>query len=146
VLAATATSGLANPAKGYPITGTTNALLYTCYNSQAKRLEVQALAALQFGKLTTWHSATDRQPVALANSTGNGSDGLPLGILVRNGLANLPGAWKTAIWETFFTKVTTGQNPASLNLWILDKVPTTTAAMSTVTRNTAVCPLGTEGA
>ena len=28
----------------------------------------------------------------------------------------------TGIVETFFTKVTTGNNPSSLNLWIQDKL------------------------
>ena len=126
VLPTTATTKLANPAAGYPIVGTTNALLYTCYDSTAKRLAVEALAALQFGKLTK-DSTGANIPAALVTSTAKGSDGQAIGILPRNGIAPLPGAWKTAIWETFFQKITSGNNPSSLGLWIQDKIPTTQA-------------------
>jgi ABC-type phosphate transport system substrate-binding protein len=149
VLPATATTGLANPGKGYPIVGTTNLLLYTCYNSYQKRAAVVAMAALQFGKLTSSDGgAANPFNPALATSTGKGADGLPLGILARNGLANVPAAWKTALWETFFTKVTSGNNPSQLNLWIQDKLPTTSAlidgntANGEVKQNTAVCTAG----
>jgi ABC-type phosphate transport system substrate-binding protein len=148
VLPATATTGLANPAKGYPVVGTTNLLLYTCYNSPAKRAAIVAMAGLQFGKLTSSDNGVSNPfNPALANSTGKGSDGLPLGILARNGLGNIPAAWKTAIWETFFTKVAGGNNPSQLNLWIQDKLPTKTTMIDgvgtdDVKQNTAVCTAG----
>jgi hypothetical protein len=153
VLAANATTGLANPAKGYPLVGTTNLLLYTCYNSPAKRNVVIAMAALHFGKLGGTSTPTGSHfPVALENSTGKGADGLPLGILARNGLSNLPAPWKNAIWETFFSKTISGNNPASLNLWIQDKLATTNAlidgntANGEVSRNTTQCSADNVGA
>lgn len=130
VLPAAATDRLANPAKGYPITGTSNLMLYTCYSTPAKRLAIHALAALGFGKITKDNTSTGRVPAQLYSSTGKGSDGLQLGILPRNGLAFLPPAWKTAIWETFFQKITKAapNNPATIGgvngLYIQDKLPT----------------------
>lgn len=127
---------LANPATGYPIVGTTNALLYTCYDSAAKRSAVVALAALQFGKLVTSASGV-KFPVALVNSTAKGSNGLQIGILSQNGISNLPASWKNAIWETFFAKVvkTTTPSPASLNLYIQDKLPTSQATYDALKSN-----------
>lgn len=138
---------LANPVTGYPIVGTTNLLMYTCYSTPAKRNAMMALASLQFGKITS-DSVNAKVPAALVNSTANGTGGLPVGILVRNGIANMPASWKTAILETFFSKVITLTNPASLNLWIQDKLPATTAlidgnlANGEVIQNSAVCPAG----
>lgn len=126
VLATTVTTKLANPTAGYPIVGTTNALLYTCYDSTAKRLAIVALAGLQFGKITL-NNTGGHVPAALTTSTAKDSVGYPIGILPRNGIAPLPGSWKTAIWETFFQKITSGSNPSSLGLWLQDKLPTTAA-------------------
>lgn len=132
VLHTTATTELANPSAGYPIVGTTNLLIYTCYDSTAKRLAVEALAALQFGKLT--HDSTGAWvPAGLVTSTTKGADGLPIGILPRNGIAPLPTTWRTAIWETFFQKVTSGNNPSSLNLWIQNKLPLSQAEIDSNT-------------
>src|SRR5262249_32136502 len=117
---------IANPATGYPLVGTTNALLYTCYNSAAKRGAVMSMAALHFGKV----AARDEKPgvrlnAALSTSTGKGADGTPLGILGRNGIAAMPTTWKNAIWETFCSKVhKTTNSPDSLKIFIQDKLKT----------------------
>ena len=85
------TSPLADPtaANSYPIVGTTNVLLYSCYaNSQV---------AVLIPKFFAWYSkSTTVQEV-------------PDGLLVKNGLAALPGPWRTAISETFMAN-TTGLN------------------------------------
>jgi len=85
------TSPLADPTAktAYPMVGTTNVLLYSCYaNSQ-----VAALVP----KFFAWYTkSTTIQEV-------------PDGLLVKNGLAALPGPWRTAISETFMGN-TTGLN------------------------------------
>lgn len=126
VLPATATDRLANPVAGYPIIGTSNLLMYTCYSTPEKRLAMNAFANLHFGKITK-DFADAKIPAALVTSTGKGADLYPLGILARNGLAPLPASWKNAILETFFSKTISGANPSTLNLWIQDKLPTTAA-------------------
>jgi len=85
------TSPLADPTAttAYPMVGTTNVLLYSCYaNSQV---------AVLVPKFFAWYSkSTTVQEV-------------PDGLLVKNGLAALPGPWRTAISETF-TSNTSGLN------------------------------------
>jgi len=89
---ASKTSPLANPtaANGYPIVGTSNVLLYTCYAS-----------AKQYGALTgylKWYN--DNAVVTDSN----------LGILAQSGFAPMPVAWRKAIRDTFLS------NTAGLNL------------------------------
>lgn len=85
------TSPLADPTAktAYPMVGTTNVLLYSCYaNSQV---------AVLIPKFFAWYSkSTTVQEV-------------PDGLLTKNGLAALPGPWRTAISETF-TSNTSGLN------------------------------------
>lgn len=118
----TSTGSLANPNVGYPIVGTTNMLLYTCYASPANRMAVHALAALQFGKIAK-DSTGANIPAKIVSNTAKDAGGLFTGILPRNGIAPLSGPWVTAIWETFFSKTVSGNNPSALNLWIQDRLP-----------------------
>lgn len=134
VLPTNATTKLANPALGYPIVGTTNLLFYTCYATPAARNAITLLANLQFGKVTK-DSAGLAVPAALVNGTVLNASNRLIGVLAQNGISNLPSAWKTAIFETFFSKVITGNNPSSLNLWLQNKLPTTQAE---ITSNTIV--------
>jgi ABC-type phosphate transport system substrate-binding protein len=106
VEAASKTSVLANPTatNGYPIVGTSNILLYTCYAS-----------AKQFGALTgylKWYN--DNAIVTDSN----------LGILAQSGFAPMPSAWRKAISETFLG------NGSGLNLNIA-KVGTGASGCST---------------
>jgi ABC-type phosphate transport system substrate-binding protein len=123
--ASVASNPLAQPVNGYPIVGTTNMLLYTCYANADVRKAVQAFAELHLGKLTVGDNiaATAKVPAKLVTNVAKSSDGLPTGILARNGIAPLPAQWVNAINETFFTKVVSGNNPGALNLWIQDKLP-----------------------
>ena len=121
---------LANPAGGYPIVGTTNLLIYTCYANNAARNALTQLANLQFGKVTK-DSTGAAVPAALVNSTAKSSSGQLIGLLAQNGIANLPTSFKTAILETFFTKTISGANPSLLNLYIQTKLPTTQAEVGT---------------
>jgi ABC-type phosphate transport system substrate-binding protein len=89
------TSPLADPTAktAYPVVGTTNALLYTCYTNN----QVAVLTA----KFFAWYlKSTTIQEV-------------PDGLLTKNGLAALPAPWRTAITETFTN------NTSGLNLNIL---------------------------
>ncbi len=88
------TSPLANPTAktAYPVVGTTNFLGYTCYTSP----KVAKLVKSYF----TWY---------VKNVT---VEEIPDGLLVKNGLASLPVAWRNAITETFLN------NNSNLNLTI----------------------------
>lgn len=88
------TSQLANPTgnKAYPIVGTTNALLYTCYKNGKQAAVIK--------KFFTWYIKN------------NVVQEVPDGLLTKNGLASLPTAWRTAINETFL------KNSSGLNLTI----------------------------
>jgi ABC-type phosphate transport system substrate-binding protein len=123
--ASVASNPLAQPVNGYPIVGTTNMLLYTCYANADVRKAVQAFAELHLGKLTVGDNiaTTAKVPAKLVTNVAKASDGLATGILGRNGIAPLPAQWVNAINETFFTKVVSGNNPAALNLYIQDKLP-----------------------
>jgi ABC-type phosphate transport system substrate-binding protein len=88
------TSPLADPAgkTSYPVMGTTNVLLYTCYASPKVAGVVK--------KFFTWYTKN-----AVVQE-------VPDGLLTKNGLASLPTAWRTAITETFLN------NKSGLNLTI----------------------------
>jgi ABC-type phosphate transport system substrate-binding protein len=129
--ATTAANPLANPAKGYPIVGTSNVLLYTCYADAPTRQAVNGMFATFQGKTTrdsTGTTATSAIPTKLFSDPVKG-------VLARNGLAAMPAAWQTAIAETFLKSSTqvgiVGNATTKLgarNLWIQSAIPTTTAA------------------
>ncbi len=84
-------SALANPAAttaaAYPIVGTSNFIAYTCY-------------------------ASSTSVTALINFFNHvGTNAGEAGILSNAGLAALPGAWQTAISQTFLAPTATGTNP-----------------------------------
>lgn len=131
---------LAAPVKGYPIVGSTNGLLYTCYATTERRQAVNGFFATLMGK-TPKDSNNQAFAVAFATDAVNG-------LMAKNGLAPLPGSWKNAITETFFKKsVQVGDtaNPATSklgdrNLWIQDKIPTApTGAGSINNANLTIC-------
>lgn len=137
------TEALANPTTGYPIVGTSNALLYTCYKSTAVRSALEGFLALHLGKFGGVASSDGAKfPAALVSSVAPDAGGLPTGIDAKNGIAPLSASFVQAIFETFLTKTTTGSNPSSLNLWIQDKLPTTTAAIA-ATKSNVSCSANT---
>lgn len=122
VPATTVSAGsLANPALGYPIVGTGNVLIYTCYANQNVRNALQNHLSMYVGKVTLADDLT-KVPAKLLTSTSKDSAGNLIGLLPNNGFAPMPAQWATAINETFLTKTTTGNNPSTLNLWIQDKL------------------------
>ncbi len=135
---------VAAPIKGYPMVGTSNALLYTCYATPARRQAINGFFATLIGK-TPKDSLNQAMPAALV------TDGV-YGIFAKSGLAALPGAWRTAIAETFLkssAQLGTIGAPASKlglrNLWIQDKIPTTPTGAGSVTAANTLC-VGKPGA
>jgi ABC-type phosphate transport system substrate-binding protein len=144
VAAADKAAGIANPTKGYPIVGTSNALLYTCYATPARRQAVSGFFATLIGK-TPKDSLNQAMPAALVTDGVNG-------IFSKNGLGALPASWRTAIAETFFKssaqlgKVGDPTTKLGLrNLWLQDKIPTTPTGAGSITAANTLC-VGKPGA
>lgn len=123
----TAANPLAAPIKGYPIMGTSNVLLYTCYADAPTRRAINGVWATFVGKTTldsTGTTTASKIPPKLLTD--------PLkGVLAKNGLAAMPGAWTAAIAETFLkSSVQVGiigdatSKLGARNLWIQNKIPT----------------------
>ncbi len=121
VLYATPSNSLANPRLGYPITGTTNFLGYTCYATTATRLSVNLFLTAYMGSLTK-NSANGNVSAGLFTSTNATNPGL----LAQLNIAPLPQSWRTAITDTFLRK---SSNAAlgNRNLWISSLLPTKNA-------------------
>ena len=127
----TTANPLASPTKGYPIVGTSNVLLYTCYADAPTRQAIDGVWATFMGKTTRDSTGTT---TASAIPTALFTDGNK-GVLAVGGLAAMPLAWRNAVAETFLkSSAQLGQAgvPASKlglrNLWIQSAIPTTTAA------------------
>ncbi len=121
---------LANPNAGYPITGTTQFLGYSCYSTDAKRFGLVEFLSLNFGKVT---KTSTNAPISANTFKGTGATAL--GLLAKAGIAPLPTAWQNAINETFLKKsvqASGGTVLGSLNLWIQDKLPTKAADVDNV--------------
>lgn len=120
---------IAAPVKGYPIIGTSNILLYTCYATPERRQAVNGFVATVMGKTTKDYN-NDTVAAGLFSDATNG-------LFTKNGLAPLPGSWRNAITETFLKKSVQVGDPAVgattqlglRNLWIQDKIPTAAAPL-----------------
>jgi phosphate transport system substrate-binding protein len=88
-------------AASYPIVGTSNHLLYTCYASSDVRRTLVAFMETYYGSPT------------ITNTSGT----TKLGVLAQAGLAPLPAAWRTAIRQTFWGTPASAPSLA-LNLYI----------------------------
>lgn len=138
-------TGLAIPTGGYAITGVSFALLYTCYNSTAKRLAVVNAFATGLGKQTKVAVARTISPtstttsVSLSGNTFKGTGATAVGIITQFGLGIVPGAWTNAIFETFLRRSAQVSNGVALSqlsanatlngtvnggLWIQSALPT----------------------
>jgi ABC-type phosphate transport system substrate-binding protein len=119
---------LANPAKGYPVVGTTNLLTYTCFSSQAKVHGIANFVQYLTGKVTKKNAAGGSpSSITLSANTFPSTAAANLGILAKANIATVPAAWRAAYVETFFKKST--QNSGGLlgarNLWIQSAQATT---------------------
>jgi len=129
----TVNSGLANPAKGYPITGPSFMLLYTCYAPDApvapstfavpaKRLAVANQLGVLLGTVSKKSNNT-----SLNVNTFRGTASTQLGILTKQNVTVVPTAWRNAINETFLKRSTQSSGGGTLgnqNLWIQSAAPT----------------------
>jgi ABC-type phosphate transport system substrate-binding protein len=136
-LYSTPTATLANPVKGYPITGPSFGLFYTCYAPDApvapstfavpaKRLQTAQLIGILLGTVTKKSNGTP-----LSVNTFRGTASTSLGILTQQNLSVPPTAWRNAINETFLKRSTQPgtlpSGPTTLgaqNLWIQSAAPT----------------------
>ena len=139
------TNNLAAPLAGYPITGATYLLTYTCFKPASpgldgsgnpipafdglnqKRFAIANYMGLMIGKVTK-----DSLNHAISANTFKGTGATSLGIIPGNNIAQPSAAWQTATYETFLKK-STQVSPTSatvlgsLNLWIQDAAPSTTS-------------------
>lgn len=115
VASTAASEAIANPARGYPIVGTTNAVLYTCYPDNVRRALASRdgglfpfiLGQLNDAPLNTAPNTTTNVASAnvaavrtiVSSSSNNATTG---GVIARAGLAPIPASWATAINQTFF--------------------------------------------
>jgi lysophospholipase L1-like esterase len=87
-------AALAFPDKGYPVVGSANALLYTCYADPNVRQGISHFMSLFLDTVKKDGSSSVFSTKLVSDASS--------GILGRNGFGTLPAAWKSAIANTFF--------------------------------------------
>ncbi len=103
------------PTKGYPVTGPSNFLTYTCFSTDGKRSAISNLVGYLTGSITKRNSGA-----ALDTTTFTGTTTAALGILTKSNFALVPGSWIAAINETFLSN---SAAVGSKNLWIQSVQP-----------------------
>ncbi len=116
------TGNLASPSTGYPLTGTTQMNLATCYSNPAIRNALATFISETFGLLTKTSKGVALNP-NLLNGTENGK----VGIKTQTGIATMPKAWIQAVRETFLS-VSLNTTLKSKQLWLQNGLPTTAVA------------------
>lgn len=122
VLYPSATNTLANPRVGYPITGTTQYLGYTCYASKATRMGVTLFLNAYMGNVTRNSANRNVSPLLFTSV----SDAAP-SLLSQLNVAPLPRGWRVAITDTFLRR-STNAALGNRNLWISNAFPLRNAA------------------
>lgn len=141
-------STLANPPVGYPITGTTQLVTGTCFADPSIRNALVAFMTASLGKLANGATAVpDKKTLSLMFTS---SSTKTLGIKAQMGIAPLPKAWVTALFETFLVRSKQkAPDKVSLlvdrNLYIQNGVPTAkvTGAVNQLTGVKRTAPLTT---
>lgn len=107
VLYPTPTTGLANPSAGYPVTGTTQILLNTCYKST------------NYPHIVKWLGYNVATPTTVFTDPATG-------ILAKSNIAAVPDNWKRAITQTFLldSNEFSGGRLGDRDLWIEAASPT----------------------
>ena len=138
VQAADKSVSLAAPTKGYPIVGTSNVLLYTCYATPQRRQTVNGYVGFLTGKTVKDFNNQTVAATLIVDPVN--------GLFAKNGLAGMPAGWRTAIAETFLKSSaqlgTVGVAASKLglrNLWIQDKIPTTPTGAGATTAANSLC-------
>jgi ABC-type phosphate transport system substrate-binding protein len=136
---------LAQPAAGYPITGTTQFFGYTCYANAGNRQAVAELLGTLLGQVKVDASGAKITPTAF-----NATTPATPGIVDQSNIGILPKAWQVAITNTFLSNTS---DAAGLNLWIQSSLvptfvkakaatktaPAVVAATNLPTANTTAC-------
>jgi ABC-type phosphate transport system substrate-binding protein len=117
---------LAQPAAGYPMTGTTQFFGYTCYATPGNRLAVAEMLGALISKITK-----DASGNKVAIGAFNATPVTALGIVDQSDLGIVPKTWQDAIYNTFLTSA---GDAKSENLWF------TTGLLPTFTRPVAAKP------
>lgn len=117
-------AGLQNPSagQGYPITGTTQFLGYTCYAADAggdNAAAVKNVLKYNVDYLPTDSTGANRSGIFTQET---GTTVPTSGLLARANIGALPSSWALAIGETFLNSA----DPKSLNLYIRNNATTTT--------------------
>ena len=120
------TKTLAANTTGYPMTGVTMFLTYTCFATDAKRLGVADYIGTVNGNVLQ-----DSVGGTLSVNTFGGKTATALGIVDQANLGILPTGWTNAINETFLKNstqlgATGGTTLGSRNLWIQSAAPAST--------------------
>lgn len=124
VLYADTTQTLAAPTVGYPLTGTTQVFLYTCYAGTNREAMVSFLG-WTLGQYTRNGSGAVA-PKGLLNGTVPATPG----VLFQSNVGVVPANWTRAIVNTFLSNPTAEPTLGAQNLWIQDR---TIAAYQTAT-------------
>jgi len=138
---------LANPSTGYPITGATYLLTYTCFkptNSAVPGNNPARFAVANYMGLLLGKVIKDSLNAAVSADTFKGTTTASLGIVPAGNIAQPSPAWQNAIAETFLKKSTQSSTPTggtaetlgSKNLWIQDAFPTTAKDVDSIAQPT----------
>ncbi len=127
---------LANPATGYPVTGASNFLTYTCFNSEGKRAAIANFIGHLFGNIKKKNAAGGTPTsISLSAKTFNGLVAPEVGILTKSNVALPSSGWLKAITETFLKGNSTQPGLSALNLWIQSAQATSASTFTAVTSN-----------
>ncbi len=132
------TQTLAAPTNGYPVTGATFLLTYTCFKpanaavpgNNAKRFGVTEYIGLLLGRVVK-----DSANNPINQNTFRGSQPSNLGVVYQSNLALPSAAWMNAIHQTFLVQSSQAGNGTTLgnqNLWIQNLYPTTASDVDNI--------------
>jgi ABC-type phosphate transport system substrate-binding protein len=126
---------LAQPAAGYPITGTTQFFGYTCYATAGNRQAVAELLGTLLGEVRK-----DASGSAINAMTFNATSAVAAGILDQSNIGIMPKAWQVAINNTFLSSTA---DAGSLGLWIQSGLLPTFTKAKPATKTAPAVPAST---
>ncbi|HZZ90760.1 MAG TPA: substrate-binding domain-containing protein [Caulobacteraceae bacterium] len=112
-------------AGAYPMTGTTQVEMFTCYADTAGGSVNNT--GVQLNQFFDWY---------MTAGTVNGISTTSPGILALRGFPPVPKAWRHAIRQTFLEPTTSGVHPTNaLQLWVSDRTNVSVSGKRVFTRN-----------